>query len=654
VSGSPFGEAPFLTDIPLETARARLTAALDTAGVGNVDVEWVALDAALDRVTAQPVFARLSSPHYHACAMDGIALAAAATRGASETAPLLLRLDADAFVVDTGDPLPPGTDAVIMVEDLEPRGDGTVSIREPVAPWTHVRPIGEDIVATEAIVPKRRQLGPADLAAIASGGIVEVPVVRLPRVAIVTTGDELVDPAVVKPERGAIVDSNGVLLAAAVRRFGGVAVRFPRIPDDPALLEAAVGEALADCDVVIVNAGSSAGRHDFTARIFERFGDLLVHGVAIRPGHPMALALAHERAGRRVPLLGIPGYPVSAAICAELFLAPLLARLAHRDLPDPATFEVTLTRKLFSPLGEDEFVRVVAARVGERIVAVPLRRGAGVITSLSRANAIVTISRFTEGAHPGTTLPARALRGIESIERTLLAVGSHDVAIDLLAGTLADRGLELVSANVGSIAGLVALRTGSTHVAGTHVLDAATATYNDVAVRRYLPDTRVALIAFAQREQGLIVARGNPLGLRSLGDVAAHRARYVNRQRDAGTRMLLDALLARDGLSPAQLDGYDRLEFTHLAVAALVAEGSADCGLGIFAAARALDCDFVPLATEPYELAVPAAALADPRIETLIAAMRDSALRTAIDALGGYDASHAGDVRIVEPAPVTV
>jgi len=650
----PFGDAPFLTDIPLEAARARMEAALDEARVGNHDVERVALDDALDRVTALPVFARLSSPHYHACAMDGIAVAAAATRGASETKPLLLRLDSDAFVVDTGDPLPPQTDAVIMVEDLEPQGDGRIAIREPVAPWTHVRPIGEDIVATEAIVPKRRRLAPADLAAIASGGIVEVAVVRLPRVAVITTGDELVDPAVAKPERGAIVDSNAVLLSAAVRRYGGVPVCYPRIPDDRARLEEAVAAAIAASDVVIVNAGSSAGRHDFTARIFARFGELLVHGVAIRPGHPLVLALAHERAGRRVSLLGIPGYPVSAAICADLSIALLVERLAQRDPPDPATFEVTLTRKLFSPLGEDEFVRVVAARVGERIVAVPLRRGAGVITSLSRANALVTISRFTEGAHAGTKLPARALRGIGSIERTLLAVGSHDVAIDLLAGALADRGLELVSANVGSIAGLVGLRGGSTHVAGTHVLDPASGTYNDVAVRRYVPDTRVALIAFAQREQGLIVAPGNPRRLYSLRDVIMQRARYVNRQRDAGTRMLLDALLAGDGLSGADIEGYDRLEFTHLAVATLVADGSADCGLGIYAAARALGCDFVPLATEPYELAANAAALDDPRMGALIATMRDPGLRAAIEGLGGYDTTHAGDVRIVETSATAV
>jgi putative molybdopterin biosynthesis protein len=519
------------------------------------------------------------------------------------------------------------------------------------APWTRVRPIGEDIVATEAIVPKRRRLGPAELAAIASGGVVEVSVVRLPRVAIVTTGDELVDPAVACPQRGAIVDSNSVLLAAAVRRYGGMPVRYPRIADDPALLAAAVDEAIAACDVVIVNAGSSTGRHRLHVAHFRA----LRRGAGSRrrnsAGPSLGFGTGVRTRGSARPAAGDPGYPVSAAICAELFLAPLIERAGAARAPDTPIFEVTLTRKVFSPLGEDEFIRVVAARVGERVVAIPLRRGAGVITSLSRAKRDrddFALHRRRASRHDAAG--ARALRGVASIDRTLLAVGSHDVAIDLLAGALADRGLELVSANVGSIAGLVALRTASTHVAGTHVLDAPTGTYNDAAVRRYIPAARVALIAFAQREQGLIVARGNPLGLNSLSNVVVQRARYVNRQRDAGTRMLLDALLARDGLTPDGIDGYDRLEFTHLAVAALVADGSADCGLGIYAAARALGCDFVPIATEPYEIAVLAEALDDPRIQTLIAAMREPALRAAIDALGGYDAARAGDVRIVESA----
>jgi putative molybdopterin biosynthesis protein len=634
----------FLADIPLDVARARFDAALAAAGVRNDATERVALDEALGRVTARPVFARLSSPHYHACAMDGIALASARTHAARATQPLELQLERDAWIVDTGDPLPAGCDAVVMIEDVELRDDARVAIRAAVAPFEHVRPIGEDVVATEAVVAQRRRLAPADLAALAGAGITHVEVVRRPRVAIVTTGDELVDPSIAAPQRGDIIDSNGVLLAALVRTYGGEPLAFPRVPDDPERLRAVLGQARAAADVVVVNAGSSAGREDYTARMFAEIGDVLVHGIAIRPGHPLVLGVAGT-----TPLLGIPGYPVSAAICSDLFLRPLLARLAHLDDDDDATLEVTLTRKLFSPLGEDEFVRLVAARVGDRIVATPLRRGAGAITSLARANAIVVVPRTQEGVAAGTRVTARALRSPRAIERTLLAVGSHDVAVDLLAGALAERDLELVSANVGSIAGIVALRDGATHVAGTHAIDPRDGTYNLAAVRRYGPRERVALVHFAQREQGLMVARGNPLGLRTVADIAARGARFVNRQPDAGTRMLFDLLLAREGIAAGAIAGYTRLEFTHTAVAALVADGSADCGLGIRAAAAALGLDFVPLANEPYELALLARSLDEARIATLVATVTSAALRTQIDALPGYDATDAGAIRYVDP-----
>jgi putative molybdopterin biosynthesis protein len=329
-------------------------------------------------------------------------------------------------------------------------------------------------------------------------------------------------------------------------------------------------------------------------------------------------------------------------------LRPLLERLGGRDAPDVREFDAIVTRKLFSPLGEEEYIRAVAARVGERIVATPMRRGAGVITSLSRANCLITVPRFSEGVRAGEVVRARALRPLNTIERTLLAVGSHDVAIDLLAGRLATRNIELVSANVGSIAGLAALASGATHIAGTHVIDATTGTYNDAAIRRHVPGVRVALAHFARRAQGLIVAAGNPLGLRSLEDVVRTRARFVNRQKDAGTRMLLELLLSRSGLAAETIEGYDRIEFTHLAVAALVAEGSADCGLGILAAARALGCDFVALAEEPYELAIDARQLDDPRIAVLIETLASDDLRAEITLLGGYDPYGSGSLRFIE------
>ncbi|HYZ16539.1 MAG TPA: substrate-binding domain-containing protein, partial [Candidatus Acidoferrum sp.] len=284
--------------------------------------------------------------------------------------------------------------------------------------------------------------------------------------------------------------------------------------------------------------------------------------------------------------------------------------------------------------------------------ATPLRRGAGVITSLSRANVLITIPRFSEGARAGTRIAARALRPAAAIERTLLAVGSHDVALDLLAGRLAAGEIDLVSAHVGSIGGLVALRERAAHLAGTHVLDPESGTYNDVAVRRYGPEARVALVRLAEREQGLLIPRGNPLAITSLADLAGTGVRYVNRQKDAGTRILLDALLAREGIAPGAIEGYERLEFSHLAVAQLVANGSADTGLAIRAAAQAFGLDFIPVAWEPYDLAMPADALDDPRIGLLIETLRDPAFRAEVEALGGYDCAHAGEVRIVEPRPV--
>jgi putative molybdopterin biosynthesis protein len=640
--------AIFLHDVPLETARARFDAALRAAGVCNDATEALALDDALDRVTARAVIARLSSPHYHACAMDGIAVVSARTRGARETAPLELAPE-EAVVVDTGDPLPDGFDAVIPIERIEPRADGRVAIRAAVAPFEHVRAIGEDVVASEVVVPALRRLGAADLAACAAAGVAEVEVVRRPRVTVITTGDELVDVTTGAPEPGAILDSNAVLLRACVRSYGGEIALAVRVPDDENVIAEAVRSAVAASDVVVVNAGSSAGRDDYTARVFARFGEVVVHGVAIRPGHPLVLAVAAQA---KVPLLGIPGYPVSAAICADLFLRPLLERLGRRDGPEPREIEVELTRKLYSPLGEDEYVRAVAARVGGRLVATPLRRGAGVITSLSRANVLVTIPRFSEGARAGARITVRALRPLAQIERTLLAIGSHDVALDVLAGRLAAEEIELVSAHVGSIAGLVALRERSAHLAGTHVLDPETGTYNDVAVRRYGPREPVALVRLAQREQGLLVARDNPLGIAALADIARTRARYVNRQPDAGTRILLDALLARAQIAPDDIAGYERIEFSHLAVAQLVANGSADTSLAIRAAARAFDLDFVPVAWEPYDLALPASSLDEPRIARLIAILREPAFRAEVEALGGYDCGRAGDVRIVEPEAV--
>ncbi|TAM61441.1 molybdopterin biosynthesis protein [bacterium] len=631
----------YLHDVPLEEARARFEALLQRSGAAAaLTGETVALRDALDRVAAANVGARLSSPHYHACAMDGIAVLAARTAGASEAAPVRLQLGTEAVSVDTGDPLPPDCDAVVMAEVVESLPEGRVLLRAPVAPWEHVRPIGEDVVASELVVAAGDRLRAVDLAALAAAGVTHLEVVRRPRVAVITTGSELVAPDV-QPRPGEILDSNGVLLAASVEAWGGVPVAQERVPDDLAALAHALEVALEQCDAVVINAGSSAGREDYTARVIAERGDVVVHGVAIRPGHPLILGAARGK-----PVLGIPGYPVSAALCAELFLRPLVERLSGRRSAQPERVQARLARKLFSPLGEEEYVRAVVAPVDGTLTALPLKRGAGAISSLARANALLLSPRESEGYRQGEFAPALLLRSPGRVARTLLAAGSHDVALDALSAALRARGYDLVSSNVGSIAGLVSLKARACHLAGTHVLDPASGTYNELAVAHYCEDERVALIGFVERVQGLIVAHGNPLQLESVADVAHTGARFVNRQRDSGTRILLDYLLAQAGLRPESLNGYERIEFTHTAVAALVRDGAADCGVGILAAAQALGCGFVPLAQERYELATLPSRLEEEAFRVLLQTLREPRLREEIVAFGGYRVEHSGEIRM--------
>jgi putative molybdopterin biosynthesis protein len=635
----------YLEDVALDEAHARFAAALARAGgLRHPAPEQTLLAEARGRVTAAPVWAAISSPHYHAAAMDGIAVRAADTAGATEAAPVRLAVGPQATWVDTGDPLPAHADAVIMAEHVQTVDEATLEIAAAVAPWQHVRPLGEDIVATELVVPERHTLRPVDLGALAAAGHASVLVATRPRVAIIPTGTELVsaEAAAAGVAPGQIIEFNSLILAGLVEEWGGAPTRVAPVPDRKELLLAAVEAALADHDVVVVNAGSSAGSEDYTAAVLGALGEVAVHGVAIRPGHPAILAVARGK-----PALGLPGYPVSAALTAELFLRPLVYRLQGIEPPPRPTAEAVISRKLLSPLGEDEFVRVTLGNVDGRTVATPLARGAGVVMSLARADGIARIPRFSEGLHAGAAVQVELLREPATIERTLVAIGSHDLALDLLASHIRrlSPATRLSSANVGSLGGLMALQRRDAHLAGTHLLDEETGAYNRPFVARLLPDEAIVLVHLADREQGFILPPGNPLGLAALADLARPGVRLANRQRGSGTRVLLDYHLRRAGIDPAAVAGYEREEFTHMAVAAAVLSGAASVGLGILAAARALGLEFVPLFRERYDLAIPRRHWESELLAPLRAALADPEYRAAVDALGGYDVSQMGEVR---------
>jgi putative molybdopterin biosynthesis protein len=632
--------SPFIRDVPAARALEAWQAARDAAGCPErLPAITVPVTEAAGLVTAAPVWATRSSPPFDAAGMDGIAIRAADTLGASETSPVYLAPHAY-DVIDTGDPMPAGRDAVVMREHVHYDSEDRAELLAAVPPYQHVRSIGEDVSAGELLLPEGHRLRPADLAAALAAGAKHLSVRKRPLILILPTGDEVV-PNGTEPGPGEILDTNSLMLAAQAREAGCEARILPIEPDSPQRIGAAVTAAAAMCDLLIVIAGSSAGRDDYTARVVSETGTLAVHGVAVRPGHPVVLGVVGQ-----TPVLGAPGYPVSAALTFDIFAVPMLAGLSGAPPRRRPVTAAKLARKLASPLGMDDWVRVRLGSVGGDLVATPLPRGAGVLTSLVRADGLLVVPAGVEGHHAGSTVSVELLRGLDEIARTIVAIGSHDLVLDLAASALRtdDPLVTLASSNVGSLGGLVALRDGLCHIAGSHLLDPASGEYTLPYVDRVFgssaPD--VAVVRLVHREQGLMVAPGNPLRLSGIEDLTRPRLRYVNRQRGAGTRVLLDHRLAELGIAPDAISGYAREEPTHLAVAAAIAAGRGDAGLGITAAARAFGLDLVPVTWEPYDLVVTPGALGSPLLEPLWALLQSDRFQAAVTGLGGYSAKEMG------------
>ncbi len=646
----------YLRDIPLSEANAILEKTLLEIGEGGIlGAEEISLDEhALGRVLAIPVWAKLSSPHYHASAMDGYAVKSDSTNQATPAYPIELQMGQQAKYVDTGDPLPDWSDAVIPVENVEPVTTEVISdqlappnfirIRAAVTPWSHVRTMGEDIVTTQLVLPAGHTLRPVDLGAIAASGHSSILVARKPLVAIIPTGSELV--TIGQPPRpGDIIEYNSIVLAAQVAGWGGEPRRFPITMDNYDHICQRVQEAACECDLILLNAGSSAGSEDFSAQVVSKLGRLLVHGVAVRPGHPVIIGIIGTKP-KQVPIIGVPGYPVSAALTAEIFVEPMLARWLGRSAYHPLTLKARLTRKVTSPPGDDDYIRMAVGRVGDAVLAAPLSRGAGVISSLVRADGIAVIPRGMQGLPAGSEITINLYRNPNEIENTIFAIGSHDITIDILAQFLALKGRRLTSANVGSMGGLVALGKGECHLAGSHLLDPESGEYNLKYIRQLLPELPLKVIALVGRQQGLLVAKRNPKKITGLQDLSRGDVVYINRQNGAGTRVLLDYQLKVLRISPETIRGYQHEEYTHLAVAAAIASKRADCGLGIAAAAKALDLDFIPLFQERYDLIIPIRFYQDHLLEPLIELLNDAEFRKSVANLPGYNVDIMGQVII--------
>lgn len=628
----------YLTNVPLDEARGEYLARLQENGFAG-QTEMVSVQNAFGRITARAVYAAICAPHYAASAMDGIAVHAKDTFGATETTPVRLTPQ-QYMVVDTGDPVPEDCDAVIMVEDIVRGEDESVTIYAAAAPWQHIRQIGEDICAGEMILASYMEVTPAAIGAMIAGGVLEIEVIKKPVIGIIPTGDEIVAPCA-DPKPGDILEFNSSIFSAMVQEWGAEAKTYPIVPDRFDAIREMVARAADECDIVLLNAGSSAGREDYSVSVIRELGDVVYHGIAIKPGKPAILGLRGA-----VPILGVPGYPVSGIIVIEELLKPLVAEWFHSNTAPVQLATATLTRPVVSGLKYQEFVRVRMGEVGGKLTASPLSRGAGVVSSFMKADGILEVPQGTEGYEAGEEVQVRLLSTPEKLQNTLVVIGSHDPLLDEVADMMhrADPTVFMSSSHVGSMGGIMAIRRGEAHAGGCHLLDTETGVYNLSFLKKYFPNGGIRLVRCVGRQQGLMLAKGNPLDIKEFADITKNGVRYVNRQKGSGTRVLMDYLCEQYAVNVSDIYGYEREELTHTSVAAQIANGSADAGMGIYSAAQLYDLDFLPICIEEYDLIIPDHAWETPVVQQLIATLKSPAFREKMLAMGGYTVDHPGEI----------
>ncbi|MDD4839305.1 MAG: molybdopterin biosynthesis protein [Clostridia bacterium] len=606
------------------------------ANIHSMDCEEIPTINSTGRITAKAVFAFCCDPTYNASAMDGVAVFSESTLSASETTPLTLKKEQYEYV-NTGGVIAPSFDSVIMIEDVIVLNDNEIQIIAPSRPWQQIRVVGESVVATEMILPSHRKIRPIDLGAILASGNETVSVFKMPRVAILPTGNEMVEHQS-ELEEGKLMESNTRVFSALVTEYGGIPNRFAIVKDEEQLLEDTIKTATIENDIVIINAGSSAGTKDFTAQTIAKLGEVKTHGLAIKPGKPTILGFIKEK-----PVIGVPGYPVSAYIVFDKVVKAVVEKMTGQTSEARQTVKATLTKRLTSTFKNKEFVRVALGDVGGKIVASPLERGAAAVMSMIKADGLLTIERNSEGIEVGEEVEVELFKPLAEIRRSLVIVGSHDPIIDLISDKIA-----VSSAHVGSLSGIMALRRGAAHIAPIHLLHAESGVYNIPFVKQYFESGTMALIKGLGRVQGIVVPKNNPKNISSISQLKGGKFSFANRQNGAGTRLLFDFLLQKEGIEKDEIKGYDKEFTTHLAVATAVKSGVCDCGLAVLSAANIMDLDFISIGNESYDFLLPKTMLDDVRVKNFIEVLKSKSFKEQVENIGGYTFENIGSVEVVE------
>lgn len=595
--------------------------------------EIISTGKSLGRVTSSPVFANVSSPNFNASAMDGILVRSKDTEAASETNPVILKKGRDFLYVNTGNPIKTEFDAVIMIEEVVELENGDVRIIKSAYPYQHIRNVGEDIIKNDMILPSFHEIRPEDIGALFAGGIFEIEVIKKPEVAIIPTGSEIVEDYK-NLKVGDIIDSNSRMFEAMVTVSGGEPYRYSPVRDEKELLKKNIMDAVEKNDVVIINAGSSAGTHDYTKSLIEELGEVIIHGIAIKPGKPTILGFIKDK-----PVIGIPGYPVSAYFVYQQFVKSLIEKMLCREDEKEIIVKASLSKRIHSSLKHKEFVRMTLGYVGGKLVATPLDRGAGVSMSLVKADGILVIARNNEGHDIGEEVEIKLLKPLSTIKKSIVVIGSNDPIMDRISDKV-----RLSLSHVGSFGGVLALKKKETTIAPIHILDGKSGDYNIDVLNKYFPSGDAALIKGIKREQGLIVSKGNPKNIKGIEDLTRDDLVFMNRQRGAGTRILLDYNLEKLGMDNNDIKGYEREATTHLAAAMSVKSATCDLTLGVKSAADILDLDFIPVDHEDYDFAVLKDSLEDERVLKFIEYIKSEDFSKEVENIPGYKLENPGEI----------
>jgi putative molybdopterin biosynthesis protein len=593
----------------------------------KVQYETISVVDSLNRISFEGIYANVSSPYYSASAMDGIALKASLTYEASETNPVVINKK-DIIYINTGNEIPEKFDAVVMIEDVYDNNNGTISLIKSVRPYQDIRPIGEDIVEGDMVIPKNHLIRPVDISALLSSGIVEIKVIKKPRVAIIPTGDEIIRD-VKDLKKGKIIDSNTFFMKNELTLLGAESKIFDVVVDEFNLLEKAVIEASNNYDLVLIGAGSSAGSKDYAKNIIEKNGIVHVHGISIKPGKPTIIGQI-----KNTPIIGIPGYPVSTFISFDLVVKPIIRKVLNIEKTHKEVIKAKLTKKIYSSLKNEEFIRVKLGIINNEYIASPLDRGAGVTMSLVKADGIMIVPKNSEGYLSGSIVDVSLLKDIKEIEKSLISIGSHDILLDKVDDLMSNDNYHLSSSHIGSFGGIMAIKSKGCHIAPVHVLD-EDGTYNLNLLDKYL-DSDYCLVRGVSRVQGLMVKKGNPKNIQSLKDLTKDGITFVNRQRGSGTRILLDYMLAKEKIDSKDVKGYDFELSTHMLVASSVKDSRFDCGMGIVSVANLNNLDIVEVGKENYDFLVLKNIIDTPIYNEFIKALQSVEFKNELDKLGGY------------------